>query len=56
MRILLDLGAGARRGGVVFVGVEGRVAGDHARREFRVSWEGGSGILRRISRDVRSRI
>jgi hypothetical protein len=58
MRMRFDFGlrAVARRGGVLFMDGEGSVGGLHARRELRVSWEGGSGILLIISRDARSRI
>jgi hypothetical protein len=58
MRMRFDRGFGVapRRGGVLFVDAEGTLGGLHARREFRVSCDGGSGILLIISRDGRSRI
>lgn len=42
-----------RRGGV---NEDEEAGGDHARRELRRSWEGGSVMLRSISRVVRHRI
>lgn len=54
MSMRFDLGGGARRGGVIEN--EEEVGGDQARRELRRSWEGGSPMLRIISRVLRQRI